>query len=394
MRSAVSASDIWSVLHGVICVHKPRDVSLTSLKKILVSAICSDANECIPPPRIPTIELPIVEPHPKSQALVIVGMRKQLDYSSHPLVVGQPFRKEDIRIEEMHYLGPASSGVCRRYNSFRTFSSHPLVVGQPFRKEDIRIEEMHYLGPASSGVCLFGINDGCEQLEGLRERAWINEYRLLGQLGRETHKNEIRGKVVVKREYDGVTRYRMQKLLSRVQAQYKRLAFELANVDLQSQEAFELACKGLPRAKILGTPIVYGISLNSFKAPHFSLTLNCVSETDSFLRDFIREIAISLGTTASCRRLLCSRIGPFDAEHSLLDKHFTLSNIFTNMRLCRGIIEKDAVDSDANIVQNKPHIAINEVIEDQLIEVLNEEPSEEVVDDCLRIAWGREYTQV
>uniref|UniRef100_F1LAL8 tRNA pseudouridine synthase 2 n=1 Tax=Ascaris suum TaxID=6253 RepID=F1LAL8_ASCSU len=353
MRSAVSASDIWSVLHGVICVHKPRDVSLTSLKKILVSAICSDANECIPPPRIPTIELPIVEPHPKSQALVIVGMRKQLDYSSHP-----------------------------------------LVVGQPFRKEDIRIEEMHYLGPASSGVCLFGINDGCEQLEGLRERAWINEYRLLGQLGRETHKNEIRGKVVVKREYDGVTRYRMQKLLSRVQAQYKRLAFELANVDLQSQEAFELACKGLPRAKILGTPIVYGISLNSFKAPHFSLTLNCVSETDSFLRDFIREIAISLGTTASCRRLLCSRIGPFDAEHSLLDKHFTLSNIFTNMRLCRGIIEKDAVDSDANIVQNKPHIAINEVIEDQLIEVLNEEPSEEVVDDCLRIAWGREYTQV
>uniref|UniRef100_A0A914REF5 Uncharacterized protein n=1 Tax=Parascaris equorum TaxID=6256 RepID=A0A914REF5_PAREQ len=80
MRSAVSASDIWSVLHGVVCVHKPRDVSLTSLKKILVSAICSDANECIPPPRVPTIKLPIVEPHPKSQALVIVGMRKQLDY--------------------------------------------------------------------------------------------------------------------------------------------------------------------------------------------------------------------------------------------------------------------------------------------------------------------------
>uniref|UniRef100_A0A914RL56 Uncharacterized protein n=1 Tax=Parascaris equorum TaxID=6256 RepID=A0A914RL56_PAREQ len=108
----------------------------------------------------------------------------------------------------------------------------------------------------------------------------------------------------------------MQKLLSRVQAQYKRLAFELANVDLQSQEAFEIARKGLPRAKILGTPIVYG-------------------------------------TTASCRR----------------------------------IIEKDAIDSDANVVQNKPRIAINEVIEDQLIEVLNEEPCEEVVDDCLRIAW-------
>ncbi|VDK33170.1 unnamed protein product, partial [Anisakis simplex] len=61
--------------------------------------------------------------------------------------------------------------------------------------------------------------------------------------------------------------------------------------------------QGLPRPKILGTPVVYGISLNSFKAPHFSLTLSCVSETDSFLRNFVREIGICLGTTASCRRL-------------------------------------------------------------------------------------------
>ncbi|KHN82624.1 putative tRNA pseudouridine synthase 2 [Toxocara canis] len=353
MRPAVSSSDIWSVLHGVLCVHKPRDVSLTALKKILISAICSDANNCVPPARIPVIEMPVVEPHPKSQALLVVGMRKQLDYSSHP-----------------------------------------LVVGEAFRREDIRVEELHYLEPASSGVCLFGINDGCEQLESLRDRAWVNEYRLLGQLGRETYKNEIRGKVVVKCAYDGVTKYRMQKLLSRVQAQYKRLAFELANVDLQSQEAFELARKGLPRPKILGTPMVYGINLNSFKAPHFSLTLSCVSETDSFLRGFLREVAISLGTTASCRRLLCVRVGPFDSVHSLLDKHFTLSNILANMQICRKLIEKDAEAADESIVRDTPHVAINELIEDRLIETLNEETQDEVVSDCLRIAWGREYTEV
>lgn len=35
----------------------------------------------------------------------------------------------------------------------------------------------------------------------------------------------------------------MSKFLIRLQAHYKKLAFKLANVDLESQEAFELARK-------------------------------------------------------------------------------------------------------------------------------------------------------
>ncbi|VDN36146.1 unnamed protein product [Gongylonema pulchrum] len=44
-------------------------------------------------------------------------------------------------------------------------------------------------------VSVLGINDGCDSLESLRDRVWVNEYVLKGQLGRGTVDNKIRGKV-------------------------------------------------------------------------------------------------------------------------------------------------------------------------------------------------------
>ncbi|VDK21216.1 unnamed protein product, partial [Anisakis simplex] len=113
----IKSSKLWAVLQGIVCVHKARDVSLAALKKILTSAICANANAAVrtPEQQLPLIEMPIVEPHPKSQALVITGLRKQLDYTHHPLVVGEPFRKEDIRVEELNYMEPTSCGVCREH---------------------------------------------------------------------------------------------------------------------------------------------------------------------------------------------------------------------------------------------------------------------------------------
>jgi hypothetical protein len=46
-----------------------------------------------------------------------------------------------------------------------------------------------------------------------------------------------------------VTQYRIQKLLSRIVATFQRAAFDYAEVNLDSQEAFEIAREGAPRAK-------------------------------------------------------------------------------------------------------------------------------------------------
>lgn len=66
--------------------------------------------------------------------------------------------------------------------------------------------------------------------------------------------------------------------------QYKRLSYELANVELQSQEAFELAQKGAPRPRVLGTPVVFDINLKYFNPPNIIINVQIVGEDDYFLR--------------------------------------------------------------------------------------------------------------
>lgn len=79
----------------------------------------------------------------------------------------------------------------------------------------------------------------------------------------------------------------IRKLFSKVKMQYKRLSYELANVDLQSQEAFELAQKGAPRPRVLNTPVVFDINLKHFDLPNIIFSVQLIGEDDYFLRYFI-----------------------------------------------------------------------------------------------------------
>lgn len=111
MKVQLNAKDIWQLLNGVLCVYKPKDVSLAALKKLIVNRIVEEGNT-YDDYEVPMIEVPVVEPHPTTQALVVVGKRKQLDYSKHPLMVGRAFHSGDIMIEQIGDLETSSSGVC------------------------------------------------------------------------------------------------------------------------------------------------------------------------------------------------------------------------------------------------------------------------------------------
>lgn len=76
----LTSHELIRCLNGFLCVYKQRDVSLASVKKTLMKRVSSTINSLEPLP-VPTIKCPIVEPHRKSKALVVVGMEKQLDYT-------------------------------------------------------------------------------------------------------------------------------------------------------------------------------------------------------------------------------------------------------------------------------------------------------------------------
>lgn len=132
-----------------------------------------------------------------------------------------------------------------------------------------------------------------------------------------------------------------------------------------------------------------------FKPPSFLLTIKCVCETDAFLRQFIREVGVSLGSTASCRRLLRTRLGPFDNEHSLLDKHFTLKNILANMTICKRVLDTDKENLVSDVINKRPRISASEALGEQLYEAVDADDGDDEqdeIEDCLRVPWGRTYS--
>ncbi|KAI6209206.1 putative tRNA pseudouridine synthase 2 [Aphelenchoides besseyi] len=356
MKWNLSCRDVAANLNGFLCVYKPRDVSLAALKKNLMKRL-STAGNSLEHPRPPLIEKPIVKPHKKTGALMVVGMRKQVDYSLHPLVYGMTFRPEDILLDELE----------------------PTEV-------------------TTSGVCLFAVNEGCERLEAVRELAWANEYILTGVLGEKSDKNLLRSKVVMKAKYDHVNKILFEKKLSKLRHQYRRLSYELANVDIQSEEAFELASEGKIRPKVLGSPVLYDIQLLNFHPPWFQLKVISVCENDEYLRLLVNQIAVEMKTLARPTRIQRLRIGPFQRPHALLDKYFQLPNVIKNIKMCNRIIDHylgqgrgdlmSSLDGDNMISLVNDYNLTDEKLQIELERSVNDELED---GDSLRIAWGRSY---
>uniref|UniRef100_A0A0K0FM12 TruB_N domain-containing protein n=1 Tax=Strongyloides venezuelensis TaxID=75913 RepID=A0A0K0FM12_STRVS len=356
MKVKLTANEIQKLLTGVFCVYKSKDTSITALKKLICKRIVDEGNE-YHNINIPLIQRPIVTYHPESGAPLITGIKNQIDYTQHP-----------------------------------------LVCGFPFRVEDIKLDELNFLDNASSGVCLIAINYSDSDLSKIKEKNWSNEYKLNGQFGVQSYENLIRGKTVKTAPFSHINRSKINKLISRLHHFYRRSSFEHHNVNLDSEEAFELARKGLPKPSIPNAPIIYHLALNAFNSPYFSLKIQGVNLTDVFLRDFIFNFGVHLNSIAAPKYLRCIRVGPYTIKEALLEKNINLKNILYNILVCNDIYEKFSnVDSVAkqlteeDLTNNDIHKKY--LIEESTFSAEKEETNQEEIDD-LRIPWGRYYKKI
>ncbi|EYC21742.1 hypothetical protein Y032_0018g3505 [Ancylostoma ceylanicum] len=87
---------------------------------------------------------------------------------------------------------------------------------------------------------------------------------------------------------------------------------------------FRLTTGRVPRAKLSGAQIIYGCEVKHFNLPCFALQVQSVGETDVFLRCFIHEIGVSLGTTASCVRLQRKIMKNLPEDESVINENSRL----------------------------------------------------------------------
>lgn len=171
----------------------------------------------------------------------------------------------------------------------------------------------------------------------MRHGSTIQTYEVVGRFGTATETCFGGGKVLARATYGHVTAGKVQALVASMQATYQRQMFALSGIDIQSQTAYELACKGLIRPKEISMPMIYGIRATGHVRKTFTLEVHAMNANEEYLSRMINTMGIQLKTAAHCQKIRCTRVGFFTYEDSLLRSHWNLQNVIQNMHECQKI---------------------------------------------------------
>ncbi|XP_011505856.1 PREDICTED: probable tRNA pseudouridine synthase 2 [Ceratosolen solmsi marchali] len=235
-----------------------------------------------------------------------------------------------------------------------SYADNPLVVGPRFREKNFRMVTVNNLDIDTSGVLVVAINYGTRLRYVFKEFRPTVLYKVKGILGQMRRNNFMDGAIVEKSTWKHIRREHIDRVCASMQASHQKMMFQLSGLDIQSQEAYELAVKGPIRPNDPNIPLLYSIKCINFTPPEFTLEIVCINTSSEYLKSVTAEIGIKLHSTAHCNYLHCSQYGLFHVKDSLLSKHWNLSNILNNMNMCQNLISKHS----SILSEKQPNLAM------------------------------------
>ncbi|XP_064027327.1 pseudouridylate synthase TRUB2, mitochondrial [Pogoniulus pusillus] len=230
--------------------------------------------------------------------------------------------------------------------SVPVLADHPLVRGPQFKR--LKIGAGHRLDVKASGVfggsCLaaaprsagyelggfravLGIGHGNTLLTDLYNCHLTKVYTVGGLFGKATDDFSDTGKLVEKTTFDHITREKLERILAVIQGTNHKALLMHSNIDMKTQEAYELAVKGLIRPMGRSPPIITVIRCLQLTLPEFQLEIHCLHETQQYLRKIVHEIGLELKSSAVCTQVRRVRDGVFTLDDALLRSQWNLKNI-------------------------------------------------------------------
>ncbi|KAB0380848.1 hypothetical protein FD755_008632 [Muntiacus reevesi] len=126
---------------------------------------------------------------------------------------------------------------------------------------------------------------------------------------------------------DHVTREKLNRILAVIQGSHQKALVTYSNLDLQTQEAYEMAVSGVIRPMNKSPMLITGIRCLQFAPPEFLLEVQCMHETQKQLRRLVHEIGLELKSTAVCTQVRRTRDGFFTLDDALLRTQWDLPSI-------------------------------------------------------------------
>lgn len=281
-------------LEGIFCVYKPAGVHWKLVRDTIETNILKGVNatQILPPPPEVCLLPPPSTESAEAKGLTASAASLPPALSNHPLVTGP----------EMQYV--------------------PVGVG-------------HRLDAFSSGVLVLSVGKGNKILNDLYKTRVTRDYTLEGRLGTAANNFTDRGRVMEKSTYDHITLDKLERVLAMLQGVHQKALLTSSNVDMKSQEAYEMAVKGLLGPDGKSSPIVTGVRCIRFEPPHFTLEVQCINETQKYLRKVVHDIGLELRSTAVCTGVRRTRDGPFTVQDALGRHQWTATDVMEAMQLYR-----------------------------------------------------------
>ncbi|XP_007194653.1 pseudouridylate synthase TRUB2, mitochondrial isoform X2 [Balaenoptera acutorostrata] len=185
--------------------------------------------------------------------------------------------------------------------SVPTLIDHPLVCGPAFTSLKIGIG--HRLDAQASGVLVLGVGRGRSLLTDMYNAHLTKDYTVHGLLGKATDDFCEDGRLVEKTTYDHVTREKLERILALIQGSHQKALVMYSNVDLQTQEAYEMAVSGVMRPTNKSPMLITGIRCLQFAPPEFLLETSLAKIKDDLLL-FKSSGSFSAGSATASHCLL------------------------------------------------------------------------------------------
>ncbi|XP_069436170.1 pseudouridylate synthase TRUB2, mitochondrial isoform X2 [Ovis canadensis] len=174
---------------------------------------------------------------------------------------------------------------------------------------------------------VLGVGHGCGLLTDMYNAHLTKDYTVRGLLGKATDDFCEDGRLVEKTTYDHVTREKLDRILAVIQGSHQKALVTYSNLDLQTQEAYEMAVSGVIRPMNKSPMLITGIRCLQFAPPEFLLEVQCMHETQKQLRRLVHEIGLELKSTAVCTQVRRTRDGFFTLDDALLRTQWDLLSI-------------------------------------------------------------------
>ncbi|XP_074871249.1 pseudouridylate synthase TRUB2, mitochondrial isoform X2 [Carettochelys insculpta] len=240
----------------------------------------------------------------------------------------QPAVPQQVRFLPTTVEGNAGKELTLTPTWLPVLAAHPLVRGPKFTH--LKIGVGHRLDTKSSGVFVLGVGHGNKLLTDMYNAHLTRAYTVRGLFGKATDDFS---------DTDHITRDKLERIIAVIQGTNHKTLLMYSNIDLKTQEAYELAVEGLIRPMEKTPPLITAIRCLQFEPPEFQLEIQCLHETQQYLRKIVHEIGLELKSSAVCTQVRRIRDGFFTLDSALLRTHWNLQNIQNSIQESKMKVE-------------------------------------------------------